>query len=230
MFTSIARYHVDAVLIASSVVPPSQVQPLVDQGLPVLMFNRALEGSDPVMSVSVDNEAGTRELARLLVDHGHRSVCYVGGVRTATTDRARYRGASERLANAGVACRYVPGGAFNYDSGYCAARSVFDLPDNIDAVMAASDVIACGLIDGLRELGVDIPGDISVTGFGGLPHAAWKAYDVTTIAQPMTELAGHSIEMLIGRIEEDEEPRPNNVLLEGTLRQGGSVRDRRDTT
>jgi len=226
VLTSIPRYNVDGVIVASSIVPISQVQPLVDSGLPVLMFNQDVT-SGHVASASVDNMAGMRALAVLLAENGHRSVCFVGGVRSATTDQARYQGASEYLAEVGIPCEYMPSGAFTYEAGYAAAGEIAAFAARPDAVMAASDAIAFGVIYGLRGHGIAVPGEISVTGFDGLPQSAWKSYDLTTIEQPMQELSRLAVETLVDRIENDEPTTPTRRLLEGHMRIRSTVANRR---
>jgi DNA-binding LacI/PurR family transcriptional regulator len=152
----------------------------------------------------------------------------VGGIRSATTDQARYRGAAQNLAEAGIPCRYVLAGEFSYDAGYKAADKVAALDDPPDAVMAGSDAIAFGLMDGLRAKGISVPDTMSVTGFDGLPQSTWRAYDLTTIEQPMQELARLAVETLVDRIENDEPTTPERRLLEGHLKIRGTVANRKD--
>jgi DNA-binding LacI/PurR family transcriptional regulator len=227
VLTSIPRYNVDGVIVASSQFPVIQVQPLIAQGLPVLMFNQDVE-SGGVASVGVDNEAGTRTLAGLLSETGHRSVCFVGGISSATTDQARYRGAAQKLAESGIPCRYLLAGEFSYDAGYRAADEIAALDDPPDAVMAGSDSIAFGLMDGLRAKRISVPDTMSVTGFDGLPQSTWKAYNLTTIEQPMQELAQLAVETLVERIENDEPTTPGRRLLDGQLKIRGTVANRKD--
>lgn len=226
VFTSIPRYHVDGVIVASSLVPVVEVQSLVARGLPVLMFNQEV-ASGNAASVSIDNEAEMRRLAEHLVETGHRSVCFVGGMREAGTDRARYRGACERLAEAGVACRYLLAGAYSYEAGWEAAERMAELGEWPEAVMAASDALAFGVMDGLRERGLAVPDDISVTGFDGLPQAAWNSYRLTTIEQPMDDLARLGVEALVDRIENPDSTAAGHRRLTGRLVLRDTVADRR---
>ena len=226
VFTSIPRYHVDGVIVASSLVPVVEVQSLVTRGLPVLMFNQEVDSGDAA-SVSIDNEAGMRQLAGHLVETGHRSVCFVGGMRAAGTDRARYRGACERLAEAGVACRYLLAGAYTYEAGLAAAERMAERDEWPEAVMAASDALAFGVMDGLRERGLAVPDDISVTGFDGLPQAAWNSYRLTTIEQPMDDLARLGVETLVDRIENSHSTAAGHRRLTGRLAMRDTVADRR---
>lgn len=226
VLTSVLRYHVDGVIVASSLVPVVEVQPLVAQGLPVLMFNQEV-GSGEVASVSVDNEGGMRLLADHLIETGHRSVCFVGGMRSARTDQARYRGACERLADAGVACRYLLAGDYSYESGLAAVEGLAATGEWPEAVMAAGDAVAFGVMDGLRERGLSIPDDISVTGFDGLPQAAWDSYRLTTIEQPMDDLARLGVETLVDRMENPEPTTVGHQRLSGRLALRDTVAERR---
>ncbi len=122
----------------------------------------------------------------------------------------------------------MPSGAFTYEAGYAAASEVAAFAARPDAVMAASDAIAFGLIDGLRAHGIAVPEEISVTGFDGLPQSAWKAYDLTTIEQPMQELSRLAVETLVDRIENDEPTTPIRRLLKGHLRIRSTVANRQD--
>ena len=72
------------------------------------------------------------------------------------------------------------------------------------------------LMDGLRANGISVPDTMSVTGFDGLPQSTWKAYDLTTIEQPMQELAQLAVETLVDRIENDEPTMPGRRMLENS--------------
>lgn len=83
-------------------------------------------------------------------------------------------------------------GAFSYDARYKAAAQVLDGDDHPDAVMASSDEVALGLIDGPRTGSLDMPGDVLVTDFDGLTQASWAGYDLTTLVQPIEVKASTS--------------------------------------
>jgi len=80
--------------------------------------------------------------------------------------------------------------------------------------MVASDEIAFGLIDGLRAAGIEAPRDVMITGFDGLPQAAWAGYDLTTLTQPTELLVEHALSLLNGDAVE------RHVVVPGTIRQG----------
>ena len=99
------------------------------------------------------------------------------------------------LGDANVGCGYLEAGAFTYEAGFKAGAEIAatDLPD---VLMVAGDELAFGVIDGLAEAGVDVPGDVFVTGFDGLPQSSWAGYDLTTLVQPTEALVERTLALL----------------------------------
>ncbi len=220
---AVDQYRLDGLILASSTISEQRLARMRRPGTPVVVFNQpAAKGLLPL--VTVDNEAGTSGLATHLAELGASTVTYIGGVAAASTDEIRYRGAAKALGGFGIACPYIEAGRFTYDAGYdVAARLVADGPLP-DALMVGSDEVAFGVIDGLRTAGVDVPGDIFITGFDGLPQAVWSGYDLTTLAQPIDVLVAEAIDILLrGDSLED----PLSVVVPGTIRIGKTtgVRD-----
>lgn len=210
---TVAQYRVDGLILASSNIATSQMVKVAGTGLPVVAFNQpAAKGLVP--AVNVDNELGMSELGHHIASRGVTSAVFVGGVASASTDQTRYRGAAIALGQCGIACPYVEAGAFSYEAGYKVARTLAEseLPD---AVMVASDEVAFGVIDGLREAGIEAPRDVLITGFDGLPQASWAAYDLTTLEQPTELLVEQAIQSVI---ETDEHG--DHIVVPGTIRQG----------
>lgn len=228
---AVDQYRLDGLILASATISEQRLARMRRPGTPVVVFNQpAAKGLLPL--VTVDNEAGTSGLATHLAGLGVKSVLYVGGISSASTDEIRYRGAAKALGSFGIACPYIEAGQFTYEAGYDAAASIVSgsstsgssvsdgsasgnsLPD---ALMVGSDEVAFGVIDGLRTAGLDVPGDILVTGFDGLPQAAWSGYDLTTLVQPIDVLVAEAIAILLrGDGVED----PLAVVAPGTIRIG----------
>ena len=216
---SVQQYRLDGLVLASSTIRQEHLVRMRQPNPRVVAFNQpAASGLLPL--VTVDNEAGARDLAEHVVAQGIRTATFVGTVATASTDQIRYRGAATALADHGIACPYVEAGAFTYDAGYKAATRILD-DHHPDAVMVGSDEVALGLIDGLRSGGLDVPGDVLVTGFDGLPQASWAGYDLTTLVQPIEVLVDETLAMIF-------DPSPDAAMRErvvpGTLREGRTTR------
>ncbi len=225
VLASVLEYQVDGVVLSSSAIGVRQIERMIGVGPALVAFNQpAAAGLVP--TVSVDNEAGTGELARYLLEMGHKTVTFVGGIEDIRTDQLRYAGAARVLGDVGVPCRYVAAGAYSYRAGRDVVGQILGRPLP-DAVMVASDEIAFGVIDGLRTEGVDVPGDVSITGFDGLPQTDWAPYDLTTIQQPISELVAATVEILTGRTDTTEVFVPGRLRVGTTVRASGYLRGRR---
>lgn len=217
---AVRSYQVDALIISAMILAPAQAALLTESGIPVAMFNYHSD-REGVGTVSVDAAAGMQDLADLLIANGHDDIVYVGGLRDSTADQIRYRAAAERLAGHRIALPYVAGGAFTYEAGLQGAAAVLDLDPVPRAVMAACDSIAFGIIDGLRRAGRDVPGDVSVTGFDGIPQSAWLSYDLTTVEQPLEQLIAEALELVLA-----DGAVLDHRLIPGRLEVRGTVLDR----
>jgi DNA-binding LacI/PurR family transcriptional regulator len=79
---------------------------------------------------------------------------------------------------------------------------MMDAPAPPDAIFVANDHMALGVLDELRHgMGIDVPGEVSVVGYDDVPAAAWKAYDLTTIRQPVNRMVAAAVEILMAEIE-----------------------------
>ncbi len=220
VLASVTQYRVDGVILASASIDAGRLARMQTQPLPIVAFNQPA-ASGVVPSVSVDNDEGMRRLARHLVDTGAAEVAYVGGTATTSTDQTRYRGASQALADAGVACPYTEAGGWGYEHGYGAARSMVEAGRLPDAIMVAGDELAFGVIDALEDRGVSVPDDVMVTGFDGLPQASWAGYDLTTLTQPVDLLVDRAIEVLLDDADATTVP---DVVVAGDVRLGRTTK------
>jgi DNA-binding LacI/PurR family transcriptional regulator len=74
---------------------------------------------------------------------------------------------------------------------------------DMDAVFCGNDILAIGAIDACRSARVKVPQQIGVVGFDDVPMAAWTAYNLTTIRQPVAEIIGAAVELAISIVEKD---------------------------
>lgn len=212
----ILDYQVDGLVLASvsmSSVLAGECQAL---GIPVVLFNR--DQDDPrLSSVTTDNRAGGRALARHLVELGRSRIAYIAGFEGASTQRDRELGFREGLAAADVGLYARGVGNFEHPQAREATRRMFDRADPPDAVFVCNDHMAFAVMDVLRfELGLDVPGDVAVAGFDDVPPAAWPAYDLTTYRQRINRMVAETVATLMERIEGGG-TEPRRLQLEGAL-------------
>ena len=217
---AVDQYRLDGLILASATISEHRLARMRRPGTPVVVFNQpAAKGLLPL--VTVDNEAGTSELATHLAELGVSTALYIGGISSASTDEIRYRGAAKALGSYGIACPYVEAGQFSYEAGYHTAAALIDKGSLPDALMVGSDEVAFGVVDRLRTAGIDVPGDVLVTGFDGLPQATWSGYDLTTLVQPIDVLVAETIATVLrggGAIDGVEDP--VTIVVPGTIRVG----------
>ncbi|GAA3774643.1 LacI family DNA-binding transcriptional regulator [Plantactinospora mayteni] len=197
---------IDGVLVTTATLDSRLGEALVGRDLPMVLLNRYVDGMD-VDRVTADNHRGGRTAARHLLDLGHRDIGVIRGPANTSTSRDRHAGIVDSLAEAGVALdeRFVREGPYSHQSGYQHARELLRLATPPTALVCGNDVIAFGAIDAARSLGLDVPGDVSVLGFDDVPMASWEVFQLTTVRQPLSEMARTAARLLVERIEHDGE-------------------------
>lgn len=165
--------------------------------VPVVLLDRGC-GPGVADAVAVDNAAGMSLVLEHLAATGRRRPCFVGAAGTASAAAERR---AAYVAGAGVlgpgAAERLELGDFSVEWGRAAVDRVW--PSRPDALVCANDLIAVGALQRLRQLGADVPGEVAVTGFDDIPLAGLADPALTTVRQPVAELAAEAAHLLFGR-------------------------------
>ena len=216
-------YQVDGIITASVAMSSDLTERCSVAGIPVVMFNRRQDGSGH-SSVTSANIEGGRKVAEFLLAAGHRRIAHVAGWQGSSTGRDRLRGFTEALAAAGQDPLAVIDGMFDRDTAAGATRELMARDDPPDAIFVGNDHMAFAVMDTLRqELGLDVPRDVSVVGYDDVPLAAWSAYDLTTVRQPVNRMVEATVETLLAKIEDPDRP-AQKIEIDGPLIARGSAR------
>lgn len=219
----ILSYQVDGLILASVSASSDLAAQCRAAGIPVVLFNRTQPGPD-LTSVTSDNFSGGRMAAQALVEAGHQRIAYIAGWEGASTQVDREAGFRAGLEDAGLDLFARGVGDFSTEVVRTAARDMFSAGEHPDAVFVANDHMAFAVMDVLRfELGLEIPGDVSVVGFDDVPLAAWPAYDLTTVRQPTRRMSERTVDTLLARIK-DPTAAPERIEIGCHLVRRGSVR------
>ena len=195
---------------------------LVDDGARLVFVNGALDGVD-VPCVSVDERHAGYVATQHLISLGHERIGFVAGPADYLPTREKAAGRAEALRDAGLSPDgLVAHGDFTLDGGRSALRELLAKPNRPTAVICSSDVIAIGVVQEAREAGLRVPEDLSVVGFDGIEAADWVDPPLTTIEQPIEQIASTAVELLQKVIDEPHAPLPR-VLFQPKLRRGGST-------
>lgn len=187
-----ARQRCDALVLCAPRMPEQQLRRLVERVAPVVVVNRPLPDLD-VPIVGVDYVRGIRDLVDHLVGLGHRHLAYVTGPETSASNAERLRGVDEALAlHPGVRIDRIPGGSRPEDGDVVGGAVLEAHRAGVTAVIAFNDLVALGLMTRLRELGLDVPGDLSVAGFDDVPMARYATPRLTSMSVPRGEIGAQA--------------------------------------
>jgi LacI family transcriptional regulator len=123
----------------------------------------------------------------------------ISGAQDVVCSRARVAGYRFAHDEVGVPAdpKLVRYGNFHVKAGYEHAMELLTAADPPTAIFAGSDIQAMGVLRAARRLGLDVPGDLSVVGYDNLPIAAWLGPALTTVNQPLRDMAGTATRMLL---------------------------------
>jgi LacI family transcriptional regulator len=189
-----AQHVVDAgrsgVIVVTSELTALNRATLDRAGLPVVVIDPVAMPGPELPSVGATNWAGGLAATEHLTHLGHQRIAMISGPESFLCSRARIDGYRAALEQAGVASApdLVRHGNFHHVGGYEAALDLLQLPNRPTAIFAGSDEQALGTIEAARQLGLSVPGELSVVGFDDLPVARWSSPPLTTVHQPLAQM------------------------------------------
>ncbi|MCP2637770.1 LacI family transcriptional regulator [Microbacterium sp. HD4P20] len=205
--------HVDGVLLISSHEADPLVEQLLGAGMPTVCCGIPLGHDTPVPTVSVDEIGSAREMTRYLRERGHRRIAMIAGPHDTPGGRFRLVGFRDEMG-ADFDPGLVEEGDYSQDSGAAAMSRLLERTHDIDAVFAASDLMAAGAIAAIHRAGLRVPGDIAVAGFDDSGLAATHQPPLTTMRQPWDRLSEEMVSLLL-RVIDGAEAQP--ITLPTTL-------------
>jgi LacI family transcriptional regulator len=179
--------------------------------VPVVLMDRPLSGKN--VGVYIDNAQGEYMATEILIKEGHRKLAFVGGLRSDHNVASRFKGFRKACADYGIEvdedrCLF---GEFTVQAGIAYSERIACM--EVSACVCANDLIALGLIAGLKKSGTQVPDDISVIGFDDILLSEISSPSITTVKQPTIEMGAMATTMLLELIEAPELRRRSRVLL-----------------
>jgi LacI family transcriptional regulator len=190
--------HVDGVILSSPVTDaPAALEELDRRGI---RFVRISPGTNHALTSSVfmDDAQAADDMTTYLINQGHRQIGFVIGHPNHMASDQRLFGYRRALDRAGIAYEpaLVQPGEFDHASGMRAAEALLALRDKPSAIFASNDDMAAGVLSYAHRIGLEVPTDLSVAGFDDTPLAQLVWPPLTTIRQPVRELAYAATELL----------------------------------
>ncbi|MDG4770029.1 LacI family DNA-binding transcriptional regulator [Solwaraspora sp. WMMD792] len=219
------RYWIDGTLarrpdclVSVAQLDEEQRSQLRARGIPFVVFDPTTALPDDVPFVGATNWAGGRSATRHLIEQGHRRIAMIAGPERVLCCRARLDGYRSAIDAAGLPAQpdLIVHAGLNREDGEAAARELLGRPDRPTAVFACNDLQALGVYQAARKAGLRIPSDLSVVGFDDLPLAELVDPPLTTIHQPLVEMATTATELALA-LARGEKTRQIGLELATTL-------------
>jgi LacI family transcriptional regulator len=182
-------------------------------GTPVVAVDHNARSSS-LPTVDSENLEGAVAATRHLLGLGHRRIGFLAGRADLASARLREDGYRQALATAGIAVdeELVRVGGYEAATATEAARELLELDARPTAIFAANDVSALQTTAVARELGLDVPRDLSVVGFDNVPESALGHPPLTTVEQPIQQMGREAVRLLLELIEDPARPATRVVL------------------
>jgi DNA-binding LacI/PurR family transcriptional regulator len=184
---------------------------LLAEGARLVFVNGALNTLD-IPSVGVDERAAAELATQHLVELGHTRIAFASGPTYYLPARQKAAGWEAALLAAGITRDgLLAHEDFTVEGGLRAGRKLLRLPDRPTGVICSNDLMAIGILQAVAEAGLSVPKDLSVVGFDGIEAAAWTNPPLTTIEQPIDDIAQTAVDALRVLIEAPR-PLPNSYF------------------
>ena len=229
------RQGIRAIIFGSSPLSISHLSSLVERNLHILVFDRRSRNGDldAVDCVSVNNGLGGRLATEALVDLGHSRIGFISGPIKTASRRDRFAGYKRALRAAGI--EYDPArvwagsgkSAFGDpeapELGRVGARALLTAGSGITAIVAVNDMYALGAYAGIRSVGLAVPNDVSVIGFDDIALTTLVEPPLSTVRQPVWEMAEAAVERLVACLADDAGDQPLRAEFAPELVMRGST-------
>jgi LacI family transcriptional regulator len=203
--------HLDGLIFATNRPDDGSLRNMIGERANIVLIDEDVPGTD-VPKVFVDNVQGGYLATRHLLDAGHRHIAHVTGPEALFTVQERLLGYRRALDEAQVAYEpeLVRFGSYDRRFGQAAARELIARDHPPTAVFAASDYLAVGMLETLRDHALDVPGYMSIVGFDDMEFASLLMPPITTLRQSASGLGRTGVALLIAMLR-GKEPAPAAV-------------------
>ncbi|MDT0347693.1 LacI family DNA-binding transcriptional regulator [Streptomyces litchfieldiae] len=198
-FEDVLMRRPTGVIAVFSDLTETQSRQLRARGIPLVLVDPTGKTARHAPSVGASNRAGGLAATRHLLELGHRRIAIITGPEYALSSRTRLEGYRAALRSAGVpvAPELIRVGDFQVEDGVNHTRELLRLPDPPTAVFACNDGEALGVYQAAAEAGLRVPDDLSVVGFDDFFPSGWTVPPLTTVRQPLTEMAAAATAMVV---------------------------------
>ncbi len=216
------EHRTDGVIICSSSFNPAQGRQLLEYGFPIVVVNHQAAESYHY-SIYHDDEDGSQQITRHLIELGHTRIAYLGNSLSGRTTLDRLAGFQIEMSAAGIPIpneyiHHVPGGVPSL--GEDGLLYFLHLPVPPTALICFNDMLAIGVLKGCRLANIRVPQDLSVTGFDNITFSAYTNPPLTTFDQPKQSIGAEAAHLLLNLLNSSPNVdafEPKVITLKGRL-------------
>ncbi len=209
-----AARQADGAILVFSNLTRIERDKLHSRGIPFVLFDPFGNPDPDTLSVQADNWTGGVIATRHLLALGHTRIGIITGPEEMMCSKARLDGYTSALAEHGIETdpELITEGDFTTSGGYAQSISLLKRPNRPTAIFAGSDLQAMGVYEAARQLGLRIPEDLSVVGFDDVQTAAFLGPALTTVRQPLQDMARAAVRMLVEALSTDDVIQPHIIM------------------
>jgi LacI family transcriptional regulator len=220
---------VDGLIVLTNRADDGRIRERISGRADVVLLDEDVPGAE-VSRIFVENEQGAFAATSHLIARGHRRIAHIGGPADLFSARERYAGFVRALRQADLTPSesWIKFGDYDRESGLAATLDLFSKTPTPTALFAGSDYIAIGVLQALRQLGLEAPAALSIVGFDDMPFAEWLHPPLTTVRQPIAELGTLGVRTLIAALRGEPAPTGEVRLRTQLIERGSVIRRRSD--
>ena len=196
---ALVSHRVDGLLLSPSPGKNHHLDRIQQRNIPMVLIDRRLDGI-PADVVRGDSHAGGRQLVQHLVEQGYKDIVFVGGEPEVSSLKDRLAGYRSAMEEAGLQPKSHLG-HYNRQSGERIAEMLIEKKEVPEAVVAANNLVAVGMLVALRRHSLCVPEDVAITCFEDLEIAALMDPFLTVVEQPAYEMGRAGMNMLLERMK-----------------------------
>jgi len=215
--------RLDGIILASTAADSPDVMLLRERGMPFVMLNRR-HRTLATDYVGIDNRRGTATAVQHLAELGHSRIAFIRGPQDSSAAEDRLSGYLDEMRRRFALFdeQLIAPGDYSIEAGRRAGARFLALDKRPTAIVSANDFMAIGAMAVLREHGLTVPADMSVTGFDDIYVAALPWIDLTTLNPHSRELGARTAEALLARLDKTANG-PADIVLAPTLIHRGTT-------
>lgn len=210
--------RVEGVIITPTSRNRRSLERLGQKGIVIVQMDRKIDGLS-ADAILVDNETGAAEAVGYLIDRGHSRIGIITGPLDITTGRDRLVGYERALRERGIELdpHLIRQGSFHRDHAIQHAQALITSDPPPTAIFAANNILAEACLFVLADLGLGVPTEVSLVAFDDTPWMRMVDPPITTVAQPVSDMARTAVELLLRRLGDEGQPTPSTMVFRTDL-------------